>query len=103
MTDWQDIKTAPRDGTPFIALNHDREVWVSKYDENQRLLFRTNYRSEPRSFQIIEHDGEQLLREDKEFAEANECWSSAWTIWSRLYEFKPTHWMELPEPPKEAE
>ena len=97
--EWQPIKTAPKDGTPFIALNHDLEVWVAKYDVHGRINFRTNERHEPRSFAIRNIDGMEYLREDKAFAEANECWRNDWCIWTRLYEFDPTHWMPLPAPP----
>ena len=102
MAEWQSMESAPKDGTPFIALNHDREVWTARYDDQGRLNYRTNSYHEPRRFEIIKHDGEELLREDKDFAKRNECWRSDWTIWSRLYEFKPTHWMPLPTPPQET-
>lgn len=99
--DWQPIETAPKDGGPFIVLNCDREVWVAKRDKHGRMLFRTNQRHEPRKYEIVQVDGEELLREDKAYNEEHECWMSNWTVWARLYEFAPTHWMPLPDPPKD--
>lgn len=94
MNKWKPIETAPR-GKPFLALNHDKEVWVAKYSDD-RLLYRQSCRHEPRRFEIVRHDGEDLLREDKSFAAQNEAWQSNWVVWSRLFEFKPTHWADLP-------
>lgn len=99
MSDWQPIETAPKDGTPFVALNHDLEIWAARYDDIGRISYRQNYRYEPRSFTIVNHYGEELMREDKEFADKNECWRNDWVFWSRLYDFSPTHWMPLPAPP----
>lgn len=100
MGEWQPIETAPKDGRTFLALNHDREAWVSKIDAEGRCLFRMNGRREPKRFEVVNVDGERLLREDEAFAAANEKWESVWTIWTRLYEFKPSHWMPLPPPPR---
>lgn len=100
MSEWRPIETAPKDGSVFLALNHDREVWASKINKDGRTLFRSNGRYEPKRYEHVIVDGETLLREDKEFAAKHEAWRSDWTIWTRLYEFKPTHWMPLPEPPQ---
>lgn len=98
MNKWKPIETAPK-GKPFLALNHDKEVWVAKYSDD-RLVYRHSYRQEPKRYEVVNHNGEELLREDKKFAEENEKWQSAWVIWSRLFEFNPTHWAELPSLPK---
>ena len=99
MSEWQPISTAPKDGRKFLAVNHDGELWVSRYTDDGRLSFRTHGRHEPRRFEIVNIGGEKLLREDEEYAKRNECWRDDWTLWSRLYEFAPTHWMKLPEAP----
>lgn len=100
---WQLIATAPKDGTVFLARNHDGEIWVAKYvtrpGAGPQLVFRTNENWQPRSFIVHEIDGKRLLEEDEEYAQANEKWHSHWSYWRRGYEFKPTHWMRLPMPP----
>lgn len=101
MAEWQPIETAPKDGRPFLALNKDKEVWVAKYIEG-RLAFRTNGRYEPRTY---EHkpmpDGSIGLVLAGTMGEnyAKDSWRSDWTYWTRLYEFAPTLWLSLPEPP----
>lgn len=97
MSDWKDISEAPKD-KPFLALNHDGEIWVAKYDEDGRLYYRHSCRHEPRKWEVVVYDGEEYLREDKEFAARNEKWEANWVIWSRLFEFRPTHWSKLPDP-----
>jgi hypothetical protein len=91
----------PREGVPFLALNHDREVWVAKWlpAPANRMAFRTNRLWETSSHEIVTlPDG----REAKVEQWAKEQWASDWTLWTRRYEFNPTHWMPLPEPPDEV-
>ena len=95
--DWKPIETAPKD-VPFIALNSDREVWCARLVDG-RLQFRTNGRYEPTKRTSVDVDGRRLWDVDDEFAKQNEAWTNQWCLWSRLYEFAPTHWMELPAPP----
>ena len=100
MTEWRPIETAPKDGTPFLALNHDLEVWVSKYEKRTggRIMFRMNGRRESTTHvQRRLADGATGMVLDAE--KTKEEWRSDWTFWSRLYEFEPTHWMPLPPPP----
>ena len=99
MSDWEPIESAPRNGARFYALNHDGEIWVARFDQYGRIIYRTNQRVEPRKFEVRTVDGEEWMKEDKQFSADNERWQSSWTLWSRLYEFAPTHWMPLPAPP----
>jgi len=92
---WQSIETVPRDGTQFFALNHDGEIWRCKYDEYGRLAYRTNHRMERKKWRLHDCDGV----EHRELIEENESWQSAWTFWSRMYEFRPTHWVKIPQLP----
>ena len=104
---WHEIATAPKDGTVFLARNHDGEIWVAKFVTNAgtgpQLVFRTNENWEPRSFVIHEIDGKRLLEEDEEYARTNEKWHSHWSYWRRGYDFKPTHWMRLLMPPSTSQ
>lgn len=101
---WRDFASAPKNGTVFLALNHDGEVWVAKYsdDPEPRLMFRMNDLYEPRKFLVHEIEGKRLLEEDKDYAQENEAWRSYWCLWASGYEFRPVYWMALSRPPKIA-
>lgn len=99
---WRRMDSAPRGGAPFLVLNHDGEVWVSKFVDGDRLCYRTNKLVQPRRFAVHDIDGKRLLEEDEAYARDAEEWRNDWTFWTRLYEFKPTHWMPLPSPPVPA-
>ena len=94
---WLPIDTAPKDGTAFLALNVDREIWVARYaaEARPRLTFRTNHLRTPETFIIHEINGKRLL-ERIESANDVETWDSHWTIWTRGYTFAPTDWAPLP-------
>lgn len=61
MTEWKDIETAPRDGTPILAADKGTYAYVA------------------------------------EWISANRVWIGA----DGMY-WEPTHWMPLPEPPKQG-
>lgn len=80
MNEWQPISTAPKDGTPIIAAKigvtqEDLKPHFLIYPETVRWL-KTEF-SGPFGF------------------------SGFFPIVSEHYMFEPTHWMPLPEPPKE--
>lgn len=91
MSKWQPIATAPRDGRPFLALNNDMECHVSKIDEYGRILRRSHQQRWSQSF-LVEAGRKWLESEEFNF-------DTHWSIWTRGYEFNPTHWMPLPSPP----
>lgn len=97
---WQTIDSAPRDGTPFLALNHDCEVWVARADREdpQRWVFRKNELLEPRAFRVHHIGGKELLEQYDDGR--REEWRSVWCYWTRGYKFSPTHWLVLPAPPQ---
>lgn len=98
---WQPFDTAPQDGIVFLAVNHDREVWVAAYITKNgppRLAYRTNGLRESKRYRVHEIDGKRLMEE----LESSESWDSNWTYWSRGYTFAPTHWMPLPAAPRGA-
>ena len=87
----------------FLALNHDREVWVASYSDRgalpSQIVFRTHNMREPKQYIVHKLNGKRLL-EDVTTEPA--VWEDNWTIWINGYEFAPTHWMPLPAPPKDA-
>lgn len=103
MADWQPIETAPTEPyAKFLAVNHDGEVWVAAREQHGRLVFRTHQFREPKRFTMRKIDGEEWLREDKAYCEQHSAWEDNWTLWTQGYEFKPTHWMPLPDAPVQS-
>lgn len=100
--EWLPIESAPRDGTPFTALNHDREVWVAKYDPRGRLYFRSHGWRDSYRYTTRQIDGEEWRKYDRKWEDDNSGWTDHWSLWTKGYEFAPTHWMPLPPPPEKS-
>ena len=94
--EWQPIETAPRNETEFLA-KQDGEIYHAKSIDD-RIVFRTHTLWEPRKYRRVKAkmDGKEvdalvLINEGPdEFVHS-------WTHWTRGFDFKPTHWMPLPE------
>lgn len=81
---WRDISTAPKDGTGVLI------AWLDRDGEWQTRLAWWE-----REFQIADVDDDD-----------NTVWKSAWTDnrvqsfgYEEIWEYDPTHWMPLPDPP----
>jgi len=97
--DWQSISTAPKDGTRFLALNHDGEIWVCRFTKDGRLCFRTNklVESSVHVGRTLDDGTFGMVRDDER---STESWQSAWTLWTRGYDFAPKMWLYFDEPPQ---
>jgi hypothetical protein len=93
--EWQPIETAPKDGTVFMALNEDGEIHVCKIDKIGRKLRRSHQQRWSQSFAHYD-DMKVLTKEEFHF-------DTYWSIWTKGYEFSPTHWIPLPNPPQAEE
>lgn len=78
MTEWQDISTAPRDGTVI-------DVWLGDCDESDRQFYCC---------------GE--TRRSPGWAWANGKFRPCAGLPGLTVFVRPTHWMPLPEPPQET-
>jgi hypothetical protein len=73
--DWQPIETAPKDGQYIIGIASPCTVPV-----------------------IVTWQGKWIDKDPDDFDghdEPDEAWKNYWDC----YDYKPTHWMPLPEPP----
>ena len=77
MTTWQPIETAPRDGTRILASNGSKIPFVTSWDETEEIWFTFNLCFEKTT-------GIELI-----------SGKPAYRPWN------PTHWMPLPEPPRD--
>lgn len=87
MGDWQDISTAPRDGTPVLAR-------IPGHGEDNVIAWLDGF---------IGDSGDCGAWGFVEDQEAPDCWTDG-VCWDTNEDGKPsarpTHWMPLPEPPK---
>lgn len=75
MSEWQDISTAPKDGT-YVLLSNKFGTWVGKHQE----VFTSGYRPpNPWKSMMLNHDHIPYVRS-----------------------IIPSHWMPLPPPPQET-
>lgn len=90
MGEWQDISTAPKDGTPILAYggaagyNSDYGSW------NPAPL---RYPA-PSKYVVIWREGESTERAIWRFCSYDSGYYGEWE--------EPTHWLPLPKPPKDA-
>jgi hypothetical protein len=96
---WQDIDTMPtKPGSEFLVLQ-DGEIYHARREETPpyRLLWRTHGVWEPKEYRVqdVEVDGETTKRSVL-MHEGPDEFHHNWTIWTRLFEFAPTHWAPLP-------
>lgn len=90
MEGWQPIETAPRDGTPFQAK-------IPGYGSDNIIAYYDGFLDEDEN----PCGGWAFVEEQ----EVPDCWTDG-VCWAKndagKPSIKPTHWMPLPEPPKDA-
>ena len=103
MSEWQPIETAPKDGTRFLAAQNG-EVYEARYtdDPKPRLTFRTHFLFVEERHRVITTtlDGRTVEAKVETEKPWTETFRHDWTLWTRGFDFNPTHWMPLPEAPK---
>lgn len=96
---WRPIETGPRDGSSFLAYQ-DGEIFVAKYttESQPRLCRRVHELDTKRQYRCVvaEMDGEPA----EALVPINQPWEEEyrhdWSLWSRGFDFKPTHWAPAP-------
>lgn len=101
MTDWQPIETMPREPHRQFLTLQDGEVYQTRFTDDGRISWRTHALRCPESYERveIEHRGQHV--EARVYGPPQpEVFEHHWTLWTRGFDFKPTHWMPLPPPPR---
>lgn len=99
---WRPIETAPTD-RPFLAMQ-DGEIYHAMFSEDRRLMFRTHDLWCPSEHRIVDAkmDGKKVEARVL-ISEGPEQFKHSWTLWTRGFDFAPTHWRPLPAPPVKGE
>lgn len=99
MSQWQDISTAPR-LRPILIKDACGEVFVGKYDENARFMYRMHALRTPEHHRIVkaEMDGKPVEAYVPIGKPWRETYEHNWVLWTRGFDFNPEAWSELPEP-----
>lgn len=85
MSEWQPIDTAPKDGTEVLGWRYDFGILLIRWDAP------INFCTE-----------DEINSLDTESAESYDWFCADFISGGRLEGYEiPTHWMPLPEPPKE--
>ena len=92
MAEWQPIETAPRDGTLILGWT---DVGVDYDGKGPRLLLIRWRQSEYEDW-ITERPDENTVVKRRRIHD-----TSGWISEADEYSVKPTHWMPLPDPPKD--
>ena len=95
---WMDIKSAPKDGSTFLALI-DGLPYHAHYDEYGRFIWTMHGNvGEGAAYIVRNIDGRRMLEQTKE-AEYN--YQKVNYVWRNGFDHKPTHWMPILPAPKE--
>ena len=86
MSNWQDISTAPRDGSEVLGWREDCGIMLIRYMAMYDFMTET-----------------EIGDCEDESASQNDWWAADFVTGCRLEGTEvPTHWQPLPEPPKEG-
>lgn len=100
MTKWKSIKSAPKDGSLFLA-KIGAAVYVAYYDKYDKFVWiMHDNTSRGATYKVHKKlvDSTRLLEEIKKAEEPN--YKPRGHLWIAGFEDKPTHWLPLPPLPK---